>query len=236
MLPPAESEGLVRCIGGIDQILANIPNPTVVELGAHRGVDTAWLYAACRGDVKYLAVEPDYRHWEDLKAVCYPRGIRTFYGAVGATNGLGRLRLAVHDELRQVPASSSLREPKLHLEVFPWCLFEEGEVDIPVMGLDSMMRAFRLQPDFIWADIQGCEGDMIEGGRGTLSKTKWLYCESYDCEMYAGQMLRPEFLRVMGELGFEQVDTDRDNVLLRNRLVLPPAQGEGRGDDVGGIR
>jgi len=77
---------------------------------------------------------------------------------------------------------------------------------------------------------------MIEGGRATLAKTKWLYCESYDCEMYAGQMLRPEFLRVMRELGFEVEDEDRDNVLLRNRLPLPPAQPEGRAVDVGGIR
>lgn len=208
----------------IQAILAGIPNPTVVELGAHRGVDTEWLYAACKGEVKYLAAEPDYRHWEALTAVCRPRGIGMYRGAVGAIDGLVPLHLSFNDG--GVTASSSLRKPRLHLQAFPSIQFEEGS-PVGVARLSTLMCAMGSppwQPDFIWADIQGSEGDMIEGGRATLSKTKWLYCESYDCEMYAGQMLRPEFLRAMQELGFEVEDADRDNVLLRNRLLLPPAQ------------
>lgn len=202
-----------RIEAAIAEILAGIPNPTVVELGAHRGEDTQWLYAACKGEVKYLAVEPDYRHWKALKAVCLPRKILLLTAAVGAGNEHRTLHLSVNHG--GVPASSSLREPKFHLKAFPSIEFEIGDY-VAVFTLDSLIQKCYLQPDFIWADIQGSEREMIQGGRGTLAKTKWLYCESYECEMYAGQMLRPEFLREMRGLGFEQVDADRDNVLMRN--------------------
>jgi len=205
----------------IQAILGSIPNPTVVELGAHRGTDTEWLYAACKGKVTYLAVEPDYRHWDALWAICSPRDIRMVSFAVGAANETRHLHLAVTDG---VPASSSLRKPATHLDAFPSIGFEKAPVESVVKTLDRLMYVHGVQPDFIWADIQGSEGDMIKGGCGTLRKTKWVYCESYNVEMYAGQMLRPEFLREMSTLGFEVEDEDRDNVLLRNTLLLPPAQ------------
>ncbi len=41
--------------------------------------------------------------------------------------------------------------------------------------------------DFIWADIQGAEGDLITGGKETLANTRYFYTEYSDEELYEGQ-------------------------------------------------
>jgi hypothetical protein len=43
--------------------------------------------------------------------------------------------------------------------------------------------------DFIWADVQGAEEDLILGGLDTLRKrTKYLFTEYNNSEMYEGQI------------------------------------------------
>jgi hypothetical protein len=42
--------------------------------------------------------------------------------------------------------------------------------------------------DFIWADVQGAESDLILGALQTLSKTDYFYTEFSDDEWYEGQI------------------------------------------------
>ena len=56
------------------------------------------------------------------------------------------------------------------------------------MSLDSYCRSHELGAvDLIWADIQGAEGEMVRGGLETLSRTRYLYTEFSDDELYEGQ-------------------------------------------------
>ena len=41
--------------------------------------------------------------------------------------------------------------------------------------------------DFIWADVQGAEADLVLGGRETLKRTRFFYTEYSNRELYEGQ-------------------------------------------------
>lgn len=74
-------------------------------------------------------------------------------------------------------------------------------------GVDSV--------DFIWADVQGAEIDLINGGRVTLSNTRYLYTEYSNRELYEGQVGLKTLLKSLPE--FEVVHRFAHDVLLRNR-------------------
>ena len=71
--------------------------------------------------------------------------------------------------------------------------------------------------DLIWADVQGAEGDLIEGGRQALARTRYFYTEYDDQELYEGQIPLAKLLSLLPE--FEIVPRYRWDVLLRNRAI-----------------
>jgi hypothetical protein len=69
---------------------------------------------------------------------------------------------------------------------------------VPVRTLDSWAAAEGISKvDFIWADVQGAEIDVIEGGQETLSRTRYLYTEYCDDELYEGQQPLEKLLEQM---------------------------------------
>ena len=72
--------------------------------------------------------------------------------------------------------------------------------------------------DFIWADVQGAEGDMIRGGQRALAKTRFLYTEYCNRELYEGQLSLRQMLGLLPE--FEVVRRFPNDVLLENRARL----------------
>ena len=88
---------------------------------------------------------------------------------------------------RNNTASSSLHRPKKHLERWPWVTFDKS-VTVKTCTLDSFCNDNNIDHvDFIWADVQGGEYNMILGGQQTLSTTKYLYTEYANVELYEGQ-------------------------------------------------
>ena len=68
--------------------------------------------------------------------------------------------------------------------------------------------------DFIWADVQGAEVDLVEGGQRTLANTRLLYTEINDIEMYEGQITLEGLLARLP--GWSVVKRYPNDVLLRN--------------------
>jgi hypothetical protein len=73
--------------------------------------------------------------------------------------------------------------------------------------------------DFIWADVQGAEVDLINGGRATLSNTRYFYTEYSNRELYAGHIDLKTLLKSLPE--FEVVHRYETDMLLRNRGIRP---------------
>lgn len=84
--------------------------------------------------------------------------------------------------------SGSLRPPKAHLDVHPWCKFETT-IEVSVQRLDTWAFSAGISAvDFIWADVQGAELDLINGGKVTLESTAFFYTEYALQELYDGQV------------------------------------------------
>lgn len=205
----AEKPGEIR--GWVEQRFAAPGAKVFLELGAHQGTDTAWL-ARIPG-VTLHAFEPDPRNHPPAAAnvivnrlaICDQDGRRPF---VLSAQGWGR----------EWTYSSSLKQPKNHLLRYPVTFGDAIEVE--TIRLDSYCR--RNAPgvvDFIWADIQGAEAEMVQGGLETLARTRYLYTEYSDCELYEGQATLPELLAMLP--GFRVLEVWDENVLLENAGALP---------------
>lgn len=178
--------------------LGSIPQKrTIVELGAADGADSQKIASAathsCHG-VEYFAFEPDVRNLSGLKSNRFSRlcNCHIVQAAVGNINGF----VPFYESNREHPFSSSVKVPKLHLNVHESISFSNSH-DVRMVRLDDFFSVFWLYGpiDFIWCDIQGAEDLMIEGAQKTLSSTRFLYSECYETEMYEGQIGRHEILK-----------------------------------------
>ena len=65
--------------------------------------------------------------------------------------------------------------------------FDKDEVE--TITFDSLVEKCELTGqiiDFVWADIQGAEIDLINGGAKSFSKTRYFYTEYNGSELYEG--------------------------------------------------
>jgi FkbM family methyltransferase len=161
----------------------SLPSRLFFEIGANDGRDTTWLARPVSRTLH--AFEPDRRFhgppielssWDNLIwnecAVGADNGEMLFYPSVGYTE------------------SGSIRAPTGHLELHPYIEFGEP-YPVRVITLDEYCARNRIaEIDFIWADMQGAEGDMILGGQEALRNTRYLYMEIMPeiGPLYDGQM------------------------------------------------
>lgn len=179
-----------------------------IEAGANDGSDTRWM-AAIPG-VQMHCFEPDMRNTPpDLPNVTLHRK------AIAAHDGTSDFILSQrHPVPRLTAASSSIRAPKNHLQVHPDVTFGPW-IEVECIRLDTFTQEQGIDiVDFLWADVQGAEGDLIDGGLKTLSRTRWFFTEYSDEELYDCQINLAEILRRLP--GFKLIAKWRDDVLLAN--------------------
>lgn len=199
----------------------------LVEVGANRGTDTArFLDAFPQAQVD--AFEPDPRalnhligqpglraHATRLKLHMYAIGAEegevTFYQSQGVPDS----HKDREDFAEGWDLSGSIRKPKDHLDVHPWCTFTDT-LKVRLETLDRVAFAnYWGVVDFMWVDIQGAEGDMIKGGLKTLERTRFLYMEWAQRELYEGQLGLVDLLALVPDFEIEHLF--QGDVLLRNR-------------------
>ena len=180
---------------------------TFLELGAHRGTDTEWM--AQLPGVTLYAFEPDPRNI----AASRPNVI-LHRAAIAERDGVGNLILSKQGWGQEWTHSSSIKRPKNHLKRFPVSFGEAVEVQF--VALDTMTERYKLELiDFIWADIQGAEGEMIRGGQKTLQRTRYLFTEYSDDELYEGQASLKAILQMLPD--YRVVELWPEDVLLENK-------------------
>jgi FkbM family methyltransferase len=183
---------------------------TFLELGAHQGTDTAWM--AEIPDVTVHAFEPDPRNHQAPR-----HNVVLHHEAIAERDGRGFLVPSVYGWGQEWTHSSSIKQPKNHLYRFPVTFGEP--IEVQWITLDTFCQQEGLGfIDFIWADVQGAEGEMIRGGRRTLARTRYLYTEYSDDEMYEDQATLREILELLPD--FRVVELWPDDVLLENRKLM----------------
>ena len=209
----------------ITDILKDIPNPTIFELGVHWSEDTKKIMNLCNGYPDYHGFEPDPRNIRKIKQ---KKGLKyvfsLFEGAVGNIDGIVDLHLSegIHKKSgNKMTGANSIRKPKKVLSEYDWIKFNKT-TKVECVRLDTYCKRKGINHiDFIWSDIQGAEYDMILGGKEILSKTKYVILEYSNLELYAGQKKIKDYLKLLQETGdWEIVHTFPIDVLLQNKSLL----------------
>ena len=203
----------------------------VIEVGSNSGEDTERLLEVFK-QARVYCFEPDPRaakKWRDRVenpraeleeiAISNANGEITFYQSRGLPPGYSETEFPDGWDL-----SGSIAEPKNHTVIHPWSSFDQT-ITVPSKTLDQAMEA-RLAPEraaslpvtLIWADVQGAEGQLIEGGKRTLSQTRYLYTEYSNHELYSDQLSLKKLLAVLP--GFKIMKIWTNDVLLVNTKAI----------------
>jgi FkbM family methyltransferase len=191
----------------VERRFADAGAKTFLELGSHCGSDTEWLSRI--PGVTIHAFEPDPRNEQ------MPRpNVVLHRTAISDSDGRAAFVLSQSGWGQVWTYSSSLKRPKNHLQRYPVTF--DGTIEVETVALDSFARQNGIASvDFIWADIQGAEGEMVHGGLELLRRTRYLYLEYSNDELYEGQSTLTELLAMLP--AYRVVELWPDDLLLENR-------------------
>ena len=202
--------------------LVSKPDPTILEIGCNDGTNTLW-FLEIFDFPKIFCFEPDPRAASRFKHKIGSRPEVSLYEfAMSNKDGKETFHMSSGEENETMPEgwdySGSIRKPKNHLKVHPWCKFEKSII-VKTKTLDTWCKEKGIgRIDFIWMDVQGAEIDVIRGGRNALKNTRYLYTEYSNKELYEGQLALKQLLKELSE--FEVVVRYPDDILLKNKLNL----------------
>lgn len=218
-----------------NRIISESSKPIVYEFGACDGYHTRMMVKDLVDNGKafeYHAFEPVLELFNlSLLPTTYslPNGqigkYRISNKAIAAKTG--KMILHKSDGIRvengriveQYYASSSIREPKIVTQAWPNMTFTDREVD--TITFDDYVNEVGHQDsiiDFIWADIQGAEIDLILGGALTFPRVKYFYTEYNNSELYEGLIGLDQIVEMLP--GFEIVFDFQGDVLLKNTALV----------------
>jgi FkbM family methyltransferase len=194
-------------------------DPVIVEVGANCGQTTVEMLRAMPGATIY-AFEPDPRAIAKFRAAVAGPNVHLYECAIGAINGIVNFHQSSGGE--ELPGysqgwdqSGSIRRPNSHLTVWPWVRFER-EITVPIMTLDAWSQLHQLErADFIWADVQGAESDLVEGAARFLPASRFLYTEYSNDEWYEGQVTLAGLCEKLAN--FDLIVRYPTDVLFRNK-------------------
>jgi FkbM family methyltransferase len=207
------------------------PNPTILEIGCNDGRHTLWILEMFENPTIFC-FEPDPRAIARFrKNVGYHPKISLFEIALSDTNGETTFYQSGgqrnEQQTEEMPGgwdlSGSIRKPKDHLIVYPWVIFDKT-ITVKTTTLDTWCDAHGIENiDFIWMDVQGAEMEVFRGGQSALGKTRLIYTEYSNRELYEGQPTFRQLLRQLKQ--FKVLVRYPGDVLLSNkRLVFLPSQ------------
>jgi len=208
----------------IKKLLNNIENPTILEIGCNDGQDTL-EFIKTFSDITIHCFEPDNRAYSKfIQNVKYKN---CFIYNLAISNVDGELDFHVSDSNQKKPGtplcvgnnwdkSGSIKKPKLHTAVHPWCTFDKV-IKVKTLKLDTWIEQNKInQIDFIWADVQGAEEDMITGGINTFNeKVKYLYTEYSQTQLYEGDSSIDKITKLLPN--FEIIEIMENDLLLKNK-------------------
>jgi len=207
-------------------------NPIIFfEVGAFDGTASRFFYSFLavneRVDNRYIAFEPDSRNFNKiLTNTDFPMnesGVEAVKKALYSKTGL--FNLFCSSGLRdgnpnEYDCCSSLLEPNEVTTVFPFLKFNTKEL-VECITLDDFCKEKNIEHiDFIFADIQGAEGEMIKGGKEMMPKIKFMFLEKSVQKLYGDQPLENDLIEIMRENGFEVAKSFVYDILFYNTNLI----------------
>jgi len=193
-------------------------NPVILEIGANDGGTTIDFLKAMP-HARIFCFEPDPRAIALFKSHITHGNVQLIETAVGSQNGITQFHQSNgKGHLSGWHKSGSIRAPKSHLQVWPQITFET-QINVPICRLDDWFSKQGIdEVDFIWADVQGAEYDLIAGATETLQKTRYFYTEYSNSEWYEGQIGLQKIYNLLGS--YEISRLFRMDVLFKNLTLV----------------
>jgi FkbM family methyltransferase len=166
-------------------------DPVIIEVGANCGQTTLDLLKAMPG-ARIFAFEPEPRAIAKFREAISSPNVHLFECAIGALNGTAIFHQSsgaehLPDYREGWDQSGSIKRPNNHPKVWPWVKFEK-QITVPIMTLDEWSTRHQIaKADFIWADVQGAESDLVDGAARFLRSSRYLYTEYSNEEWYEGR-------------------------------------------------
>jgi len=180
-----------------------------------------------RSDNKYFAFEPDSRNYNKIiNNANFPineAGVELIKKALHSKTGEFNLFTSsgkLEGNPNEYDCCSSLLEPNEVTEVYPFLKFDNEMVNC--ITIDDFCKEKNIEYiDFIFADIQGAELEMIKGAKEMLSKIKFMFLEKSDNHrLYGNQPLTKELIEIMKENGFEVANNFDCDILFYNTKLI----------------
>lgn len=201
------------------------PNPTIFEIGCADGIDTKEFLDVFGDNIKLYCFEPDERNIEvftrggfrpinpNFTAPIISESVIFEPKAVGNINGTVRFNQS------STIYSSSLKNPTDNLFKTWSDINFEKFLEVESVTLDTYVEEKGIiLIDFIWADVQGAEDYLIEGGKKTFeNKVKYFYTEYANVKYYENSPSKEDILNLLGPNWVIYQDFGTD-VLLKNTL------------------
>jgi FkbM family methyltransferase len=186
----------------------------ILDIGSYNAKDAVELAEICETSVHCF--EPNPASYEIMKFLNNDSLILWNY-AVCAHNGTTVLNLSNH------PQSDTIKRPKKHLKLFPKVKYKDT-VTVKATTLDSWYVSVLKDQiiDFIWADVNGAEDALLLGGSHALSRTRFLYIEYCETELYERALNKQRILKALpgfDEIGDYNFAGNFGNILLRNKIL-----------------
>jgi FkbM family methyltransferase len=176
----------------------------VLHIGAHNGAEFKEYKEI--GFSKVIMFEPQ-PHWaEHIRSTFGSDPILTVeQKAVGREPGTMELFV----ETSNAGMSCSLLQPKVHLEQYPFIVFE-SKIPVEVVSLNSYFPTIEeVSPfNFINMDIQGYELEALRGATEVLPLLDALYMEVNRAELYTGCGMVWQIDEFLKPYGFVRAETD----------------------------
>lgn len=171
------------------EIVSNVENPTIIELGGCDGYHTnimAKILSEKNKPFTYYVFEPVINLATTIKnTLNWCPYVEVIPKAISEKTG----KFKFYQSDNKYYGSSSIRKPKLVYEFWSDMNFSETLCDC--ISLDDFMKEKGILGntiDFIWADVQGAEKDLILGGKETFKNVRYFFTEFMEHEIYEGQI------------------------------------------------
>jgi FkbM family methyltransferase len=180
-----------------------------------------------RVDNRYFAFEPDSRNYN--KIINNPNfpisksGVELVKKALHSKTGEFNLFTSsgkAEGNPNEYDCCSSLLEPNEVTKLYPFLKFDNEMVNC--ITIDDICKKRNIEHiDFIYADIQGAEVEMIKGAKEMMSKVKFMFLEKSDKHrLYGNQPLTDELINVMKENNFEVANNYDCDILFYNTKLI----------------
>jgi len=210
----------------IKNLIQNL-NPIIFEIGCADGIDTKEFLEIFGDGLKIYCFEPDTRNIEVFTKGGFRPIMPEFTSPINSKNvvfepkAVGNVNGVVEFNQSSTIYSSSLKAPTENL-FRTWSEISFNTIlEVESVTLDRYVEQNKIELiDFIWADVQGAEDLLIEGGKNTFeTKVKYFYTEYANVKYYNNSPTKEEILSLLGPNWVIYQDFGTD-VLLKNTYLV----------------